>query len=131
MSNGKGLELLSAEMIKTIREASSLEALQPYAKSLEAKLQLTQKVIGHLMPHALKGDYERYLSDASVFMEFLSLVLVSWTWLDIGVNASKAMLDGGNYSKDFYESKIHTMKYYFTYELPKTSGLAEILFNTE
>ena len=131
MSNGKGLELLSAEMIKTIREASSLEALQPYAKSLEAKLQLTQKVIGHLMPHALKGDYERYLADASVFMEFLSLVLVSWTWLDIGVNASNAMLHGGNYSKEFYESKIHTMKYYFTYELPKTSGLAEILFNTE
>jgi butyryl-CoA dehydrogenase len=83
------------------------------------------------MPHAMKGDYERYLADASIFMEFFSLILVGWTWLDLGVNATKAMSADGKYSKEFYESKIHTMKYFFTYELPKTSGLSEILFNTE
>ncbi len=131
MSNGKALQLLSAEIIKTIQGASSLDELKPYAKSLEVKLHLTQKVLGHLMPHALKGDFERYLADASIFMEFLSLILVSWTWLDIGVNAKNAITHGGNYSKEFYQSKIHTMKYYFTYELPKTSGLAEILLNTD
>lgn len=131
MSNGKALQLLSAEIIKTIQDASSIDGLKSYAKSLEIKLQLTQKVIGHLMPHALKGDYERYLADASIFMEFLSLILVSWSWLDIGVNATNALTHGGKYSKEFYQSKIHTMKYCFTYELPKTSGLAEILLNTD
>ena len=28
------------------------------------------------------------------------------------------------YSQDFYESKIHTMKFYFKYEVPKTVSLA-------
>jgi len=131
MQNGKALQLLSAEIMKTIQEASKVEGLQSYAKTLGAKLQLTQKVLGHLMPHAMKGDYERYLADASVFMEFLSLVIIGWTWLDLGLNATNALTTEGKYSKEFYESKIHTMKYFFTYEIPKTSGLAEILLNTE
>lgn len=128
MKNGKALELLSAEIMNTIAAASQIESLQGYAHTLEEKLKLTQKVLSHLMPHAMKGDYERYLADASIFMEFFSLILMSWTWLDIAVNSSKAK---GSYSSDFYESKLHTMKYYFTYELPKTSGLAEILMNSE
>lgn len=128
MKNGKPLELLSAEIMNTIAAASQIESLQGYAHTLEEKLKLTQKVLSHLMPHAMKGDYERYLADASIFMEFFSLILMSWTWLDIAVNSSKAE---GSYSSDFYESKLHTMKYYFTYELPKTSGLAEILMNSE
>lgn len=128
MKNGKALDLLSAEIMNTIGAASQLESLQGYAQTLGGKLKLTQKVLGNLMPHAMKGDYERYLADASIFMEFLSLILMSWTWLDIAVNASKAV---GKYSKEFYESKLHTMKYYYTYELPKTSGLAEVLLNSE
>ena len=131
MQNGKALQLLSAEIMKTIQEASKVEGLQSYAKTLGVKLQLTQKVLGHLMPHVMKGDYERYLADASVFMEFLSLVIIGWTWLDLGLNATNALTSEGKYSKEFYDSKIHTMKYFFTYEIPKTSGLAEILLNTE
>lgn len=131
MSNGKGLTLLSAEIMKTIQEATQVDGLESYAKTLGAKLELTQKVLAHLMPHAMKGDYERYLADATIFMEFLSLILIGWTWLDVGVNASNAMNSDGKYSKEFYESKIHTMKYFFTYELPKTSGLSEILLNSE
>ena len=56
---------------------------------------------------------------------------MGWTWLDLGVHATKAAESDATYSKEFYESKIHTMKYFFTYELPKTSGLAEILLNSE
>jgi len=131
MNNGKALQLLSAEIMTTIKAASAIDELQPYANTLGAKLKLTEKVLSHLMPHAMKGDYERYLADASIFMEFFSLILMSWTWLDLGVHATKAAGSDGTYSKEFYESKIHTMKYFFTYELPKTTGLSEILLNTE
>ena len=109
----------------------AIDNFQPYAKTLGAKLQLTQKVLGHLMPHAMKGDYERYLADASIFMEFFSLIIMSWTWLDLGVHATKAAKSNGTYSKEFYESKIHTMKFYFKYELPKTLSLAETLMSDE
>lgn len=131
MDDGKGLALLSEEIKQTIREASSIEDLYSYAGILGEKLKLAQKVLAHLMPYAMKGNHERYLADASVFMEFFSLVLMGWTWLDVAINAKKALNSTGKYSEAFYESKIHTMKYFYTYELPKVTGLSEILLNTE
>ncbi|MFD2568514.1 acyl-CoA dehydrogenase [Pseudotenacibaculum haliotis] len=131
MKNGKVLELLSGEILKTIQEASAFEELKTHAQVLGGKLQLTQKVLGHLLPHAMQGNYERYLADASVFMEFMSLILMGWMWLDLGTHATRSLQEGGDYSHEFYNSKIHTMKYFYTYELPKTTGLSEILLNTE
>ena len=130
MGNGEGAQMLMAEVMETIQAASQLDALKGYAKILGDKLQLTQKILGHLVPFAMKGDYERFLADASIFMEFFSLVIMGWTWLDIGVNAQQALITGnGNYSDEFYESKLETLEYFFAYELPKTTGQAEILMH--
>ena len=131
MDNGKALELLSGEITKPIQAAIQIEQLEAFAETLGQKLILTQRVLTHLMPYAKKGDYERFLADASIFMEFLSLILMSWTWLEIALNASSALENKGFYSKVFYESKLHATNYYYTYELPKTTGLAEILLNSE
>ena len=130
MDNGKGLGLLSAEILNTIQTASTYSELRSYAIQLGEKLELTQKVLNTLMPHAIKGDYERYLADASIFMEFFSLVMVAWVWLDIAENAHKALHKSETkYPHEFYVGKIETMKYFYAYELPKTTALAEILEN--
>ncbi|WP_299222789.1 acyl-CoA dehydrogenase [uncultured Aquimarina sp.] len=132
MENGKALELLNNEIMQTIRQASEYDDLRGYANSLGEKLLLTQKVIGFLVGFAKNGDYERFLSDATPFMEFFSNIMMAWIWLDMAVNAKNAIITGKNtYSEEFYESKIHAMKFYFKYELPKTSGLAEILMDEE
>ena len=130
MGHGEGAKLLMTEMMETIQAASQLDSLKGYAKILGDKLQLTQQILGHLMPFAMKGDYERFLADATIFMEFFSLVIMGWTWLDIGVNAQQTLINGnGKYSDDFYESKLETLEYFFAYELPKTAGHAEILMH--
>ena len=44
--------------------------------------------------------------------------------------AQNALVTGSTErSTDFYESKIHAMEFYFKYELPKTTSLAEILMD--
>ncbi|WP_299253852.1 acyl-CoA dehydrogenase [uncultured Aquimarina sp.] len=132
MENGKALELLNNEIMQTIRQASEYDDLRRYANALGEKLLLTQKVIGFLVGFAKNADYERFLSDATPFMEFFSNITMAWIWLDMAVNAKNAIITGKNtYSEEFYESKIHAMKFYFKYELPKTSGLAEILMDEE
>ena len=132
MKKGRGLGLLMGEIMKTMEAASEFEELIPFASDLGTKLALTQEVIGHLIPFAEKGEYERYLADANVFMEFLSLVVMSWLWLDIAVQSKERIkTKNKSYSTDFYESKIHTMKFYFNYELPKTIGLAQTLKSKE
>jgi len=130
MGNGEGAKMLMDEMMQTIQAASQIDSLRPYADILSQKMQKTVAIFEHLMPFAMKGDYERFLADASIFMEFFSLVVIGWSWLEIGVNAKQALLTGnGNYSEDFYESKLTTLEYFFAYELPKTSGLSEILMH--
>lgn len=132
MNNGKALQLLSEEIVKTIKACSSHESLAPYAQKLGIKLELAQQVIQSLMAYAMKGDYERFLADASPFMEFFSTILLGWLWLDMGKEAQEALNDGNQeYSSAFYESKLHSMRFFFKYELPKTSGLAEILMDKE
>lgn len=132
MENGKGVLLLSVEIEKTIKEALGIDTLATYAKQLRGKLELSQGVLQFLIPFAKKGDYQRFLSDATVFMEFFGNIVVGWLWLNIAIQAEKALASGETqYTGDFYTSKIHAMKFYFKYELPKTTALAEVLTNKE
>jgi butyryl-CoA dehydrogenase len=131
MDNGAALDHLADEMGKTIKMAMEAEALKPCAEALSAKTGLMQKVLGYLMEYARTGNYERFLADATVFMEFFGNILVGWLWLDMALHAHKALANGeATREKGFYSGKIHAMEYYFTYELPKTEGLAKILLNT-
>ena len=130
MNNGEGLKLLLEEIIETITKASNYPELKEYCDSLSEKIKLSEKILQSLMPYALKGDFEKYLADASIFMEFFSLVIVGWNWLEIALNSQKALKNvDSKYSDIFYKSKIETMKYFFEYELPKTIGYSEIIMN--
>jgi len=132
MQNGKALELLVSEITKTILAASKDDELKQYATILGDKLKQSQKVLSHLMPFAMKGNYERYLADANLFMEYMSIVVLGWLWLEMAVDAKKELTNTNRkYSEIFYESKIHTMKFYFKYEVPKTNSLVESLMNDE
>jgi len=132
MANGMGLELLTAEIMGTINAASENTELAPYAKKLGAKIKLAQEVLQFLMPFALKGDHERFLSDATVFMEFFGNIVVGWLWLEMATKAQGALNSGATqYTSDFYNAKKHAMKFYFKYELTKTTALAEVLMNKE
>ena len=132
MENGKGLALLSAEIMGAITKASGYTELVPYAKKLGTRLKLVQEVLEFLMPFAKEGDYERFLSDATVFMEFFGNIVVGWLWLEMATKAQSGLVTGDSkYTKEFYNAKVHAMKFYFKYELPKTTALAEILMNKE
>jgi alkylation response protein AidB-like acyl-CoA dehydrogenase len=130
--NGKALELLAVEIQETIKNAAAFDELQPYANTLLENIGLVQKVIGTLMPHAMKGDYERFLADATVFMDFFGTIVIGWQWLKTATIANQLLKDqSGNHTNEFYESKIHTMKFFYTYEMTRTRGLAKTIMNTE
>jgi butyryl-CoA dehydrogenase len=132
MKNGKALELLAVEIQQTVTTASTFDELKPYANILLENLGLVQKVIGVLMPHAMKGNYERFLADATVFMDFFGTIVIGWQWLKTATIAQQTLIDkNGNQPSAFYDSKVHTMKFFYTYEMIKTKGLAKTLMNDE
>ena len=132
MQNGKALTLLAVEITASIQKATKYKTLQKYAVDLGDRLKELNTIMQHLLSFAKEGNYERYLADANLFMEYMGIVTMSWLWLDIATKAT-ADLENKNtdYSVAFYESKIHTMKFYYKYELTKTSTLKEILLDKD
>ncbi len=133
MKGGKAPMLLFAEINKVIAEASTFDELKPYADQLTAELARVQDVMTDLIPHAMKGDTERYLSDATLFLEMFGIVVIAWQWLKQAVVAKQNMVTQNPQGDDltFYEGKVHTMKFFFHYEVPKTLGLAVRLKDDE
>ncbi len=132
MDNGKALKLLAQEMQQTMEQAVTFDELKPYAGQLGEKVKLSQQVLDFLLPLAMKGEYERFLSDATVFMDFFSTLVVGWLWLDMAVVAKRELVSGSvAYPAEFYESKVHAMRFFFKYELPKMEGLAPTLMSDD
>jgi len=132
MANGAAAQLLMSKIGEAIDAATKYDDLKPYAQALGEKVQLTQEVFAHLLQFAMGGDHERFLSDANIFMDFASTLVISWQWLKMATVAKEALVTGvTTYDQSFYEQKIHLMKFYFKYELPKMNSDAEILKSDE
>ncbi len=132
MKNGKAVDLLAQEIMICIEAANIINELKPFANILLENLGLTKKVVQTLMPHAQKGNFERYLADATIFMEFFGTIILGWQWLKIAVSAKNILTNEKKDQPDlFYKGKIHTMKFFFTYEMVKTKALAKTLMNEE
>ncbi|CAM9930617.1 unnamed protein product [Phaeothamnion confervicola] len=126
MGNGAALKFLHQEIEATIAQARAIETLQPQAQALADQLALNMKVLGHLTPFAAQGEFEKLLSDATIYMEFLCNIVVAWQWLKMGVVATPNVSKGA-----FYQGKIRAMKFFYQYELSKNRSLVDIMLTPE
>ena len=133
MEKGKALHELLKAVGDTINKADAYEVLKPYALNLRDELQRIQSVLVHLGKFATAAELDRYLSDAAVFMDQISYVVIAWQWLKQATIAY-TQLQSANFSmqvREFYEGKVHTMKFFFRYELPHAEACAKTLMDPE
>ncbi len=133
MEKGRALELLLETIEESVVNAEVYEPLRPYARSLRNELQRIRSVNSHLVKFAATGDLDRFLSDASVFMELMSYAVIAWQWLKQATIAYTHILsaDFSMQSKVFYDGKLLTMKFFFRYELPHAEACAKTLLDPE
>jgi hypothetical protein len=87
-------------------------------------------VAGVLFKMAGEGKIDAFLSDATLFLEFFGLIVISWQWLIQGIAAEKALAGNPSGKEErFYKGKLFAMHYFFRYELPKIQGLAARLMD--
>ncbi len=131
MQNGAAMQLFAREVSKTIEEAKKLE-LRESASELTHRMEQVTETTGKLLQYAAAGEYDHFLADATVYLDFFSTFVVGWQWLKMACRAKEALLSGdGAFSTDFYESKLHTMRFYYKYELSKMTSLAEVLVDEQ
>ncbi len=128
MKNGATMKEFTKEIISVIKAADNYDELKPYALHLKNASKTLEETLMHLLQFAMSGNHERYIADANIFMELMSTVTIAWQWLKMATVAKTALVTGKTtYSTTFYEEKIHTMKFFFKYELTKISSLSETL----
>jgi len=133
MEKGQAVQVLAASIRETIGQASPYALLAPYGAQLNEEMKRIDAVLAHLGKYAAAGDVDRYLSDAAVFMEQISYVVIAWQWLKQATIAC-ARLQASDFihqTKEFYEGKLHTMKFFFRYEMPHASACASTLLDPE
>jgi len=132
MKNGKALILFIEEVQPAIHAASGHADLKPYGDRLGDAMETVQRITVHLAQFALKGEVERFLADATLYLELFGIVAVAWQWLLQGLAAQKALAGQPTESEArFYRGKLLTMRYFYHYEVPKIKGLAERLFEAD
>ncbi len=132
MKNGEAMRLYFEEVHASVDAAMQHSGLKPYAERLRSAMDRLQSVTLHLAQIAMRGEVELFLADATLYLEFFGLIAVGWQWLLQGITAQKG-LDRGVSAQEsrFYEGKLITMRYFFHYELPKITGLAERLMEAD
>ena len=130
-NGGAAVGLWLTEVKKDLDVAYLLPKSKVYAALLDAELAEWQKTTAHLLAIAGRGEAEVFLSDATLYLELFGILNVGWQWLRMGSVAEKAATqnDVNDIEKAFYASKMHTMQYFFHYELPKTKGLTARLMD--
>jgi butyryl-CoA dehydrogenase len=132
MENGLVLKTMMAEMLSTISEGKKDERLMATAKELEEQLPLVEATLAHLIPIAMKGETEKFVSDATLFMEAIGTIVVAWQWLKIGITASNVLNSSDvSFSASMLKNKLHTMRFFYKYELARNKSIFKIIQSDE
>ena len=132
MNNGRAFLLFINEIEDTIGNAQKHIELRGFANDLNSTLTDLQDVTQHLVRVAQQQGPEVFLADATLYLEFFSMVTIAWQWLLQGVAVQKALNNGAPKSdQNFYHGKMFALRYFFAYELPKTLGIAKRLMGDD
>jgi alkylation response protein AidB-like acyl-CoA dehydrogenase len=132
MQNGQALILYAAALQEAIAEAEEFPELEDAAKQLASALNRLQEVTRHLIGIAQTKGPEHFLADATLYLEFFGIIAIAWQWLLQGIAMQKALEKGAKKADvNFYQGKMFTLQFFYSYELPKTLGLAERLMNSD
>jgi alkylation response protein AidB-like acyl-CoA dehydrogenase len=124
MKNGQALAYFVEEINRTISTASEYQELHPLAEKLQGAFTKLHQINSHLAEVAQTKGPEAFLADATLYLEFFSIIAIAWQWLLQGIAACQAMEKKVTKKEvDFYQGKLMTLRYYFAYELPKTESL--------
>jgi alkylation response protein AidB-like acyl-CoA dehydrogenase len=124
MKGGAAFDLFLEEVNRAIKTAEQFRELRPYAGQLGAALEQLQDITKRLQEILAEKGIEYYMADATLYLELFGIVAIAWQWLLQGITVQKQCSgDEKKAASGFFQGKMYTLKYFYTYELPKMAGL--------
>ena len=112
-NGGANLLALGERIAATVSAAGD----NPMAAQLEAAWRRLVDVTGAMFG---AGDVEAAMANSAVYLEAFGHIVVAWIWLE-------QLLATEGCSGDFYAGKRQAARYFFRYELPKTTPQLDLL----
>ena len=126
MHGGKALMLYLEEVRSTVAAAEDVEALKPYAERLSTALGALEEVTSRLIEVAAEGDVERFLADATLYLEFFGIIAIAWQWLLQGLVAKDLLQkDATEAETMFYEGKTVCYAVFLPLRTAEDRGIGE------
>lgn len=116
LRQGEGLELLTAEIKRTIAAARAKPEFAAERVQLQEALQSLSKTTRAAV---VCPDANLALANATIFLDAFGHVVIAWIWLWQALVASAALERAGAGERSFYQGKLAACRYFFRYELPK------------
>ena len=129
--NGKAIQIFFEEINKTMAAAAYEASLEPFVEKLQKSLSKAQQATGYLLGLAGKGETEKFLADATLYLEMFGIITIAWQWLNQGIVAQQKLNDAHEADQNFYQGKLATLRYFYEYELVKVDSLVKRLQSTD
>jgi alkylation response protein AidB-like acyl-CoA dehydrogenase len=125
LGNGVAIRLLARKIMADVAVAHGDERLSGHAADLAGHFGDTVSVTGKLAS-AMRETPRLALANATLYLDMLGHVVIAWMWLRQALAATRA-LGRPDADRDFLEGKLAACRYFFAYELPKTTAQRDLL----
>lgn len=127
LADGQPYRTLLKRMRRTISECRDVALLESSAGRLEAALSSLVEATDAINAVRARGETERALANASLYLEAFGHTVVGWLWLRQAQAALGGIENGGPQSEAFYRGKLRACEFFARYELPRVTSLAGLL----
>ncbi len=116
--NGASLAALGAAIAESVAAAGTAGG---EAADLAAQLDTSwQRLVEVTMSMFASGDVEAAMANSAVYLEAFGHIVIAWMWLE-------QFLATDGHGGDFYDGKRQAARYFFRYELPRTTPQLQLL----
>ena len=122
---GAALSILAEEFEKTIARARSAGVFPTAGDRLRQSIAQVGELTLQLAQKGLAGDVEGMLLHSADYLELMSILVVSWLWLQQATVATEQLARGSS-DGDFYQGKLCTAQYWLATELPRVGHLIDL-----
>ena len=113
MEDGRGLQLLGAQVNATLQRAATVPELAGHSVALVAAL---QAVVQATQAAWATGNPAEALANAVPYMQAFGHTVLAWIWLDVVTAALQVDVER---SQPATIGRLHATRYFYHYELPK------------
>ena len=121
MEGGRGLSLLGARINNTAVRAQAVPELAEHARALDSAW---RQVVSATESAWSTGQPREALANAVPYMQAFGHTVLAWIWLDVGL---AVQLSNATESIAKNLGRTSAMRYFYNYELPKTSAWLQVV----